>query len=300
VGSKRPGRLASIWELLKRDPVALAAVGYLALLIVGALIAPYIVGADATTMNLSARNTAPAIDGEFGTHIFGTDPLGRDLFDRILLAARVSLSIAFLVVGLSMLIGATVGVLSGFFGGFWDDVMMRITDVFMGFPSLLLVMVIIYALGAGIMNLVIVLVATRWMLYARVARAETLKLAQLEFVTAAHAMGATRSRVVRRHLAPNLVPSMATLGILEISTVILTEAGLSFLGLGVSGNSWGRLIADGQEYITSAWWLVTFPGLVILITTVSLAVLANWLVVYLDPSQRARAFARIGVQRHVQ
>ena len=131
------------------------------------------------------------------------------------------------------------------------------------------------------------------MLYARVARADVLKLRQFEYVEAARAMGARHSRILLRHIIPNLVPTLVTLAILEVSAVILAEAGLSFLGLGVPDNSWGRLIADGQKYISSAWWLVTFPGLAILLTTMSLAILANWIVVFLDPGQRARAFVRV-------
>jgi peptide/nickel transport system permease protein len=175
----------------------------------------------------------------------------------------------------------------------WDDVVMRVVDVFMGFPSLLLVMVIVYAVGPGIVNLALVLIATRWMLYARVARADVLKLRQFDYVEAARAMGAGHGRVLRHHIVPNLIPTLVTLAILEVSAVILTEAGLSFLGLGVPDNSWGRLVAEGQKYITSAWWLVTFPGMAILLTTMALAILANWIVVFLDPAQRARATARL-------
>jgi peptide/nickel transport system permease protein len=169
---------------------------------------------------------------------------------------------------------------------------MRTVDVFLGFPSLLLVIVIIYALGPGIRNLIIVLIVTRWILYTRVARAEVLKLRQFEYVEAARAMGARDRRILRCHVLPNLVPILVTLAILEISGVILTEAGLSFLGLGVPGNSWGRLIADGQNYITTAWWLVTLPGIMILLTTTALAVLSNWMVVFLDPVRRAQAIRR--------
>ncbi|MBA2520591.1 MAG: ABC transporter permease, partial [Chloroflexia bacterium] len=157
---------------------------------------------------------------------------------------------------------------------------------------LLLVMVIIYAVGPGALNLAVVLIATRWMLYARVARAEVLRLRQFEYIEAARALGAGNGRILRRHLVPNLVPTLTTLAIFEAAAVILTEAGLSFLGLGVPENSWGRLTAEGQQYISTAWWLVTFPGLAILLTTMSLAVLGNSVVVLLDPGQRARATAR--------
>jgi peptide/nickel transport system permease protein len=289
----RLGRWRTLLALLGRDPVALVAAGFLGLVLLAALFGPSIIGSDATKMNLSLRNQPPFLSGGSLSHVFGTDPLGRDLLGRIARASRVSLGIAVVVVVVSVLIGTVMGTLAGYFGGFWDDVVMRIVDVFMGFPSLLLVIVVIYAVGPGIQNLALVLIATRWMLYARVARADVLKLRRFEFVEAARAMGARHHRILLRHVAPNLIPTLLTLAILEVSAVILAEAGLSFLGLGVPENSWGRLIADGQKYITSAWWLVSFPGLAILLTTMSLAILANWIVVYLDPGQRARAFARL-------
>ena len=279
--------------LLRRDIVAMLAVLFLALVVLTALVGPWLIGPGATKMNLSLRNRPPVFNGGSVSHVFGTDPLGRDLLGRIALASRVSLSIAATVVVVSVVIGTLMGTLAGYFGGFWDDVVMRVVDVFMGFPSLLLVIVVIYAVGPGIQNLALVLIATRWMLYARVARADSLKLRQFDYVEAARAMGARHHRILLRHVAPNLVPTLLTLAILEVSAVILAEAGLSFLGLGVPENSWGRLIADGQKYISSAWWLVSFPGLAILLTTMSLAILANWIVVYLDPGQRARAFARV-------
>jgi peptide/nickel transport system permease protein len=279
--------------LLRQDAVAMLAVLFLSLVLVAALFGPSIIGPDATKMNLSLRNRPPVFSGGSLSHVLGTDPLGRDLLGRIALASRVSLSIAAAVVVVSAVIGALMGTLAGYFGGFWDDVVMRVVDVFMGFPSLLLVIVVIYAVGPGIQNLALVLIATRWMLYARVARADALKLRQFDYVEAARAMGARHHRILLRHVAPNLIPTLLTLAILEVSAVILAEAGLSFLGLGVPENSWGRLIADGQKYISSAWWLVSFPGLAILLTTMSLAIVANWVVVYLDPGQRARAFVRI-------
>lgn len=281
--------LAEFW----RDPAAAMSALFLGIVVATALLGQTLVGPGATTMNLDVRNQAPALDGGSIWRIFGTDPLGRDLLGRIVLAARVSLGIAAVVVATSVVIGTLVGTLAGYFGGTWDDALMRIVDVFMGFPSLLLVMVIIYAVGPGIVNLAIVLIATRWMLYARVSRADVLKLRQFEYVEAARAMGAGHGRILLKHVVPNLVPTLATLAILEVSAVILAEAGLSFLGLGVPDTSLGRLIAEGQKYISSAWWLVSFPGLAILVTTMALAILSNSILVLLDPGQRARRRARL-------
>ncbi len=286
-------RWSILLALLRRDPVAAPAAIILGLVVFAALVGPLLISPASTTMNLDLRNRPPALSGGSFSHLFGTDPLGRDLLGRIVLAARVSLGIAASVVVISVAIGALMGTLAGYFGRVWDDVVMRIVDVFMGFPSLLLVMVIIYAVGPGIVNLAAVLIATRWMLYARVARADVLRLRQFEFVQAAQAMGASSGRILLRHIGPNLAPNLITLAILEVATVILIEAGLSFLGLGVPANSWGRLIAEGQKYIATAWWLVSFPGLAILLTTMALAILANWIVVFLDPAQRARASSRL-------
>jgi len=287
---RAPRRGGTFSLFLKREPGASLAAVFLLLLVVAALLGPTLVGPGASEMNLDLRNQPPAVSagGSFA-HPFGTDPLGRDLLGRIILAARVSLAIAAAVVTISVLIGAILGTLGGYFGGLWDDLIMRIVDVFMGFPSLLLVMVIIYAVGPSAVNLVIVLIATRWMLYARVARADVLRLRGYEYIEAARAMGASTPRILLRHIGPNLIPTLLTLAILEVSAVILAEAGLSFLGLGVAGASWGRLIAEGQKYISTAWWLVTFPGVTILITTMALAILANALVIFLDPAQRARS-----------
>ncbi len=288
----RPSRSGPLRTLLRHDPVAGFAAIFLGIVVFAALLGPFLVGTGTTTMNLDLRNQPPALNGGSFSHLFGTDPLGRDLLGRIVLAARTSLGIAASVVAVSVIIGALMGILAGFFGGLWDDVVMRVVDVFMGFPSLLLVMVIIYAVGPGIMNLALVLIATRWMLYTRVVRANVLKLREFEYIEAARAMGASNGRILLRHIGPNLVPTLVTLAILEVATVILAEAGLSFLGLGVPENSWGRLIAEGQKYITSAWWLVSFPGLMILSTTMALAILANSIVVILDPAQRARVATR--------
>lgn len=289
----RMGRWHILLALLRRDPVAALAVLFLGFVVVIALLGPSLVGPGATAMSLDLRNQPPALNDGSLSHLLGTDPLGRDLLGRIVLAARTSLGIAAAVVVISVVIGALMGTVAGYFGGVWDDIVMRIVNVFMGFPSLLLVMVIIYAVGPGVVNLAVVLIATRWMLYARVARADVLKLRQFEYVEAARAMGARPSRILLRHIGPNLVPTLVTLAIIEGATVILIEAGLSFLGLGVPENSWGRLIAEGQKYISTAWWLVSFPGLAILLTTMSLAILANWVVVFLDPAQLARASSRL-------
>ena len=273
--------------LLAHDKAALVSLSFLLGLGLAALFAPVLLDPASLKMNMSLRFIPPNLqDG----HIFGTDQLGRDLASRILMASRVSLTTAFIVVTLSLVVGLILGVIAGYYGRWFDDIIMRFVDVALGFPSLLLALVVIYALGPSIVNIVLVLVATRWMLYSRVARAETLKLRRFQYVEAGQIIGGTDFWILRKHVLPNLMSIVFTLAALELATVILAESALSFLGLGVQppNVSLGLLIAQGKEYITTAWWVMFFPGLAIFMTTMALSLLASWLGIALDPVQRWR------------
>jgi peptide/nickel transport system permease protein len=279
------------WEqtlaLLVNDKAALFSLIFLILLAVAALLAPLLAGESSLKMNMSQRFIPPTLkDG----HLFGTDQLGRDLVGRILIASRVSLATALIVVTLSLTFGLGLGLVAGYYGGWFDDVIMRFVDVAMGFPSLLLALVVIYVLGPSIVNVVLVLAATRWMLYTRVARAETLKLRSFHYVDAGRVIGGKDIWILRKHILPNLIGVLFTLATLELATVILAESALSFLGLGVQppDASLGLLIAQGKEYITTAWWAMFFPGVAIFATTMALSLLSNWLGIALDPVQRWR------------
>ena len=271
--------------LLAHDKAALFSLVFLIIWGLAALLAPVLIDESALKIDFDLRFVPPSFQ-----YIFGTDQLGRDLFSRVLLASRNSLTIAFIVVVSSGLFGMALGVIAGYYGGWFDDVIMRFVDAAMGFPSLLLALVVIYALGPTLVNVVLVLAATRWMLYARVVRAETLKLRYFQYVEASRLVGGTDPWILRKHVLPNQISVLFTLATLEMATVILAEAALSFLGLGIQppAASLGLLITQGKEYITTIWWLTFFPGMAIFVITMALSLLANWLGVALDPVQRWR------------
>ena len=271
--------------LLIHDKAALFSLIFLIMWGPAALLAPVLIDEAALKIDFDLRFVPPSFQ-----YIFGTDQLGRDLFSRVLLASRNSLVIAFIVVVSSALFGMVLGVIAGYFGGWFDDLIMRFVDAAMGFPSLLLALVVIYALGPTVVNVVFVLAATRWMLYARLVRAETLKLRRFQYVEASGMIGSTDPWILRKHVLPNQISILFTLATLEMATVILAESALSFLGLGIQppAASLGLLITQGKEYITTVWWLTFFPGMAIFVITMALSLLANWLGVALDPVQRWR------------
>jgi len=200
------------------------------------------------------------------------------------------MALAVVVVLVSVAAGTTLGMVAGYYGGRCDDIIMRFVDVVMGFPSLLLALIVLYALGSNVTNLVFVLAATRWVTYARVARAETLRLRHFQFVEAARLTGCADITIGARHILPNLMAVISTLAAMELGGVVLSESGLSFLGLGVQppAASLGLLVAQGREYLQKAWWLMTFPGLMIFLLTMSVYILSNWLGIAMDPVQRWR------------
>ena len=279
--------LNQVLSLLVNDKAAFFSLVFLIVLVVATIVVPALMGTAVTKMNMPERFIPPGL----GTgHILGTDQMGRDMLGRILLAARVSLSTAVIVVGLSLVFGLALGMASGYYGGALDDVVMRIVDVAMGFPSLLLAIVVIYALGPSVVNVILVLAVTRWMLYTRVARAETLRLRNFQYVLAAQGLGSTDFQIMWKHILRNLLSVMFTLATLELAVVVLAESSLSFLGLGIQppDASLGLLIAQGKDYITTAWWAMFFPGVAIFAASMALSLLSNWLGIALDPVQRWR------------
>lgn len=275
---------------LMRDTLACVAAVFLTVLVLSAIFAPVVAPYDPERGGLMLRNKPPMTPAAGGgiPYVLGTDPLGRDELTRLIYGARISLAVGFASVLLSGAFGVVLGLIAGYYRGGIDDAIMRLVDLQMGFPSLLTALVVLYALGGGVWKVILVLAVTRWMVYARVTRSFVLSQRESVYVEAARSIGCNDRRIIFRHIVPNLLSPLIVLATLEVATTILTEASLSFLGLGIQPpqSSWGLMLAEGRGYITTAWWLVTFPGLAILLTAVSLNLLAGWARAVTDPVSR--------------
>jgi peptide/nickel transport system permease protein len=290
-------RLRVYGGALLQDKLAVLACIFLVLLAISAIFAPLVAPFDPNDQSLFMRNMPPMTVPEEGgsiPHLMGTDALGRDELSRLIFGGRVSIAVGLVSVAVSGTVGTILGLLAGFYRGHVDDAIMRLVDIQMGFPSLLLALFVLYVIGGGVLNVILVLAVTRWMVYARVTRGLVLSYRENIFVEAAKATGCTDRRIILRHLLPNLLSPIVVLATLEVAYMILTEAALSFLGLGIQPpqSSWGLMLSQGRQYITTAWWLVTFPGLAILLTALSLNLVATWARTVTDPAQRWRYFQR--------
>ncbi len=290
-------RLRAYGRALAHDKLALGSTIFLILLAFCAIFAPWIAPFNPEAQSLFMRNLPPMTmpeDGGAIPHFLGTDQLGRDELSRLIFGGRISLAVGLASVLISGTVGTLLGLLAGYYRSYVDDVIMRLVDIQMGFPSLLLALFVLYVIGGGVWNVIFILAVTRWMIYARVTRALVLSYRENVFIEAARATGANDRRIIMRHLLPNLLSPIVVLATLEVAYVILTEAALSFLGLGIQPPmfSWGLMLSQGRQYITTAWWLVTFPGLAILLTALSLNLIANWTRTVSDPTQRWRYFGR--------
>ena len=247
--------------------------------IFGPLLAPH----DPNKQELTAMMKPP--QGIGGAHVLGTDNLGRDILSRIVYGARVSLLVAFAVVFVSGFIGVTLGAISGYIGGKADFLIQKLVEVVWAFPPLLLGITIMAFLGQGLTNLIIALVAQRWIPYCRVVRGQALSLRERDFVMAARCLGATKSQIIGRHILPNLIQTSLVIGTFAMASSIIAEASLSFLGVGVPPEipTWGTMLADARIYISTSWWLPLFPGLCIFITVLGINLLGDALRGILDP-----------------
>jgi len=218
-------------------------------------------------------------------HILGTDQLGRDILSRLMYAARISLLVAATAVLVSGAIGVVAGLLAGFYGGLTDETIMRLTDLRLALPLILLLIAVIAVLGPSLVNVIVLLGVTGFAPYARIIRVEVLAVREREFVMAARAIGVTDGRVMFRHILPNTIASSIVIGALEFANMIVLESSLSFLGLGVQPPtpSWGNMLGEGRDFLLSHWWLATFPGIAISVTAVSIALIGDWLRDVLDP-----------------
>lgn len=258
----------------------LLGLGIVILLAAAGVFAPWLAPYEPTETNVRERLQAPNVD-----HPMGTDQLGRDLFSRILYGARISLKVSVSVVAITLLVGTVMGVVSGYAGGWVDEAIMRLVDLLIAFPGLLFALVVVSVLGPSLFNLMLALAVTGWTQYARVIRGEVLSVKEDDFVKAAQVMGASRTRIMGRHLVPNVISPIVVLATMDLGTVVLGTAGLSFLGFGAQPPTpeWGRMLASSRSLLTTAWWMANFPGLAIMLTVFGFNLLGDGLRDVLDP-----------------
>ena len=274
------------WRKFARNPAAIAGALILLIVIGAAVAAPYVAPHDPARQSLIRRFTPPLwVQGGNAGYPLGTDQVGRDILSRIIYGARISLVVGISAVVVSLMVGVTLGLLSGFLRGRVDAVIMTIVDVTLSFPQLLLALAFVAALGPSLGTIIVVLGLTGWERYTRVVRAEVLALREKDFVEAARALGASSTRMVLRHLLPNTFSSIIVMSTLQVAQAILQEAALSFLGVGTGSAhpTWGQMIALGRDFVSVAWWLATFPGLAILLTVLAINLVGDRLRDALDP-----------------
>jgi peptide/nickel transport system permease protein len=262
--------------------VAISTLGVIAL---AALAAPHLAPQDPLTQDLAHRLEPPG-----GRYLLGSDSLGRDMLSRLLFGARTSLLVGVLAVAASGVVGSVLGITAGYFGGWWDSLVMRVVDVVQAVPYLLLALAIAVVLGPGLETLIVVLALGTWMTFARVLRGEALAVRESGMVLAARVAGASDRRIMMRHVLPQLSGSLAVLCSLMVGSTILFEASLSFLGLGIQRPmpSWGNMLLDGVDVLDSAWWISVFPGLAVLLASLAVNLVGDWLRDALDPRSASR------------
>lgn len=249
----------------------------LAVLALAAILAPWVAPRDPNAQNLLGRLKAPGVEVRGITYLLGSDELGRDLLSRLIYGARVSLMVAALSVIVSGAVGTALGMIAGWYRGVVGMVIMRVVDIVLSVPAILLAIITVAIMGPGLVNVVAVLAFTRWPRYARVAYGQTLGLLNLPYVRLSRFMGASTARVLIRHILPNIIGPIMVVVTLEFGLMVLFEAGLSFLGLGVQPPtpSWGAILSAGRSYVTSAWWIAVFPGLFLFLLILSVNVLGD-------------------------
>ncbi len=278
---------AIAWREFKKSRVAVLGLYIMIALYLATLLSAYLAPFDPSAFEdiAATRHQPPSFD-----HLMGTDRFGRDVFSRVLYGARISLSIGFIAVGISITIGTVVGAVSGYFGGMVDTVLMRLVDMLISFPRLVLLITVIALFEPSITLVVLVLGLTLWPSTARIVRGDVLSLRERDFIQAAHALGLSAPRIIFKHIIPNVLGPVIVAATLGLGNIILIEAGLSFLGLSVPPPtpSWGNMINGGREYLVQAWWVATFPGLAIVITVVAFNLLGDGLRDAFDPRLRMR------------
>jgi len=271
-GPRRDVLWRRVLYIVRRSPLAIVGVALILLIAGMAIFAPWIAPYDPVRVNLSQSFLPPS-----AAHLCGTDDMGQDIFSRIVYGSRVSLMVAFVVVGIAATVGTLIGLISGFFGGIVDMVIMRIVDAFLAVPSFVLAMVSAAALGPSIINVMLALSIVWWTWHARIVRGEVLKLRGTEFMVSLRSMGARTPRILFRHLLPNCIGPIAVQTTLQLGFAVLTAAGLSFLGLGAQPPTpeWGLMVSVGRQYLPASWWMITFPGLMIFLLVMGFILLGD-------------------------
>ena len=282
------GALRRVWTLLRRYPIVPVGV-LLIVLVIPAVFAEVAAPHDPIDGDLRARLLPPAwTDGGEWSHPLGTDRLGRDILSRMIHGARTAALVSLAALAVGGTIGSLLGLLAGYFGGWWDHVIMRLVDINLSLPLILLALVLVVLFEPGTATTVAVVALLLWSRYARQVRAEALTLKEMDFVARARVAGASNLRIIFRHIFPNVVNTIIVLATLQVGNVILLEASLSFLGAGIPppNPAWGVMIAEGRDYITTSWWLSVIPGLAIMLTVLSMNLFGDWLRDRLDPKLR--------------
>jgi peptide/nickel transport system permease protein len=282
----RLGQAYRLMRALARNPLAMVGLAIILALLVVAALAPWIAPYSPLDGTLSNRLQPPS-----AAHWMGTDELGRDILSRVIHGARITLVIVVLVAIISAPLGLLIGAISGYYGGWVDRVLMGITDIFLSMPRLILALAFVAALGPGIENAVIAIAITAWPVYARIARAETLTFRTAEFIAAVQMQGASDARIITRHVIPLCLSSTIVRVTLDMAGIILTAAGLGFLGLGAQPPlpEWGAMISRGRAFILDQWWVATMPGFAIVIVSLGFCLFGDGLRDVLDPKQRVKA-----------
>jgi peptide/nickel transport system permease protein len=259
------------------------------LLVIPAAFAPYVAPHDPLKGSLAKRLKPPVWqDGGSSAHLLGTDKLGRDILSRLIHGARVSLTVSAIAIFVGGIVGTALGLISGYFGGRIDSLLMRLVDISLSLPTILLALVLVASVGPSFSTVIIVLVVLLWARYARLVRGETLAIRERDFVARGRVAGASHTRIMVHYIFPNVINSLVVLATLQVGYVILLESALSFLGAGLPRPlpAWGLMVADGRELIVTAWWVSMFPGLAIMLTVLSLNLLGDWLRDHYDPKLR--------------
>lgn len=272
-------------RMIRANKLSLVSLIVIFLLILFSILAPWLTPYGEADMDLMHRLSPPSAE-----HLLGTDEAGRDVLTRLLYGSRVSLMVGIVPTLLSMVIGAVLGVTAGYLGGTVDSIIMRLADIVLAFPSMLLAMVIMYTLGDGLFNVFLTLTLMNWGTVARIARAETLKLKTIDYVEAARSIGMSKGRIIMRHILPNCIPTLIVLFTLNVPSAILTESALSFLGLGIQppSASWGLMVNTGRQYLFNAPWLSFAPSGAIMLAVLSFNFLGDGLRDAIDPRLRRR------------